>query len=469
MSTTSDGRDSNLMDFDSAAGDEPISAGKRKFNESELMESLKNLTEEQIQQIIGITKKYSTDKSNQTKNLSTSEVDKDNQGFTTVVYKHRKKSPPQKEQAIPQTTVHKNYSDKMREIKNKEYAYLFYINTATSINTRIQMADIWNIARPTNKDVILKTKKGFLLKSDSPKVILVNTLKLLQKHEKILSFVETTAYQTNNKEKTIPKQTYSCVITSLEKEISDDAIAEHLQNSHLEFHYCKRIISRATNQPTHFVRIITFNIGTYETLLTQGLFYKSRHYAVYTSSPPPPAPIPCSKCLKFTHVTVDCTEPVKCSKCGENHTTDKCKTTLLPKCSSCGSEDHQAWSFKCPKRPTRPIEGIPNLPVKTLNRKSSEIQDQAKTETRIHSPVTVHDMIVNTYVNKLNKPKNSNREELIEKLRKKFIIEYRIETSVTFVGNNWIYILMFDMELEDFNSPTEILPGKNNVQVRTST
>lgn len=190
------------------------------------------------------------------------------------------------------------------------------------------------------------------------------------------------------------------------------------------------------------------------------------HYAVYTSAPPPPAPLPCAKCLEFTHKTADCSTPIKCFKCGENHVTSKCKSELPPKCIKCGSTEHQAWAFQCPQRPKQPIEGIPNLPVKTLNKKSREITNADKKTSRIHNPLTIHDVIINTYVDELNKPESMNRDELLKKLRQKFISQFNIETTVSFVGNNWIYILMFDLEENNESSPTEPIPGKNNSQVQ---
>nr|CAI5841214.1 unnamed protein product [Callosobruchus analis] len=156
-----------------------------------------------------------------------------------------------------------------------------------------------------------------------------------------------------------------------------------------------------------------------------------RHYAIFPSAPPPPAPIPCSKCLLFTHKTEQCTTPIKCLKCGEQHATAKCKTELPVKCNVCGSTDHQAWAFQCPKRPTKPLEGIPNLPVKTLNKTSRQIVNEEKKKSRIHEPLTVHDMIINTYVEELNHPGNTDREDILRKLRQKFIRHYNIETTVS--------------------------------------
>jgi hypothetical protein len=62
-------------------------------------------------------------------------------------------------------------------------------------------------------------------------------------------------------------------------------------------------------------------------------------------------------------------------------------------------------------------------------------------------------MIINTYIAKLNNPKNTDRQELVTKLRKKFKTEYNIDTTAVFSGNR-LYILMFDLELPHSTSPT---------------
>ena len=73
-------------------------------------------------------------------------------------------------------------------------------------------------------------------------------------------------------------------------------------------------------------------------------------------------------------------------------------------------------------------------------------------------------MIISTYITKLNKEKNRDREELLRKLRKRFTTQYNIDTVATFSGNR-LYILMFDPDEPLITSPTEPIPGKNNVQV----
>jgi DNA topoisomerase IB len=67
-------------------------------------------------------------------------------------------------------------------------------------------------------------------------------------------------------------------------------------------------------------------------------------------------------------------------------------------------------------------------------------------------------MIIDTYIDKINNPKHTNREELIQKLRKKFIKQYNIDTSAVFSGNR-LYILMFDINSPQSISPTEPTHG----------
>lgn len=209
--------------------------------------------------------------------------------------------------------------------------------------------------------------------------------------------------------------------------------------------YCKRITSRATGNLTSLIRIITGCLQSYEKLLNEGVFYKNKHYAVYPSSPPPPLPIPCAKCMEFTHTTENCGNPIKCSKCFGQHYTNNCTSTLAAKCTSCQSEEHMAWSPKCPKRPTAPITGIPNAKIKSINKLSAEIDSNITNNNRVHKAITIHDHIITTYVNKLNKNGNNDRQHLIDKLKKRFINNYRIDTAIVFSGNS-IYIFMFDLD-----------------------
>lgn len=377
----------------------------------------------------------------------------------------RKTNPINQTTNYPQKTANTNFSFKMKGIQHSDYQNLYYIMVNNEkIKDRIEMSNLWNTKNSKNTDVILKTKLGYLLKSNNSKEKLQKTLEELKEQDKILSFKETKA-NNNQVPRTEPKQTYSVVIASMEKNISNEEIEVFLKSNNFQFRYCKRIISRNFNTPTGYIRIITEHTKTFEELLSNGLFFKNRHYAVYPSNPPDPTPIPCNICLRFDHTTNQCNNTPKCTKCQGIHKTTTCKSKEPPKCLACGDDSHQAWSLKCPRHPKKPIDGIPNAIIKPLNRKSRNIEDPKKKLTRIHSSITIHDVIINTYIRKINKPKNIDREELIQKLKKRFMNEYNIDTTAIFSGNR-IYILMFDMEDPEGDSPTEPIATQNNRQIQ---
>lgn len=358
-----------------------------------------------------------------------------------------------------QKATNKNYSPLMNGIIHKKYKHMFHLSAEANC-TRMQFTDLWAKLFPHARDEIIKTKAGFLLKTDTDENEILLVLDKLISMSKIQSYKEASP---NRKTPTASAgPSYSVVIGSVEQEIADTVISEHLNKLNLEHRYCKRITSAATNKPTTLIRIITGTQSTCETLLKDGLFFKYRHYPVYTSKPPPPTPKPCSKCLAFTHTTEMCNAPMKCAKCFGNHALYKCTSTLPPKCTSCNSEEHQAWSHKCPNRPTAPIQGIPNVKIKSLNKKSHEISDNKK-KSRIHGPVTIHDTIINTYINELNNTTNNDREDLIIKLRKRFIDNFNLDTTAIFSGNR-VYILIFELDVENAISPTEPINDTNNIQ-----
>lgn len=359
----------------------------------------------------------------------------------------------------------KNYSTRMLEISKAEYKHLFYLAVDENLITdRIKMADEWNKKFPNSTDIVIKTKLGYLIKSNNEKEKLIKVLEEM-KNEKVISGHKETKPYIQGKVRTEPQQSFSVIITGVEKNIKDEEISQHLNELNLKHRFCRRITSRAFNTPTTYIRIITGEATTSEKLLNDGLFFKNRHYLVYTSHPPEPMPVPCSKCCQFDHITEKCTQQVKCNKCNGNHKTTQCKTNLAPKCSACGSEEHLAWSTKCPKHPKKPIEGIPNVTIRTLNKKTREIEDLHKKSNRIHAPLTIHDDIINTYTRKLNKPKNTNRDELLDKLKRRFLSQYKIDTTAVFSGNR-IYILMFDVEDPNEPSPTEPVDNNINRQVQ---
>lgn len=362
-------------------------------------------------------------------------------------------------------TTTKNFSTRMNEINNINYNHLFYLNVDANIVTdRIQMADKWNGKFPNSHDIVIKTKIGYLIKSNTDKKKLIKALEEMINEKILIKYKETKPFIRGN-ERIEPQQTYSVVIKGVEKNIKDEDISNHLNGLSLKHRFCRRIISKVYNTPTTFIRIITGEATTSERLLNEGMFFKNRHYLVFPSHPPDPTPMPCSKCHQFDHTSENCTQQLKCSKCQGTHKTANCKTNLPPKCTACGAEDHLAWSTKCPRHPKKPIEGIPNVTIKPLNRKSREIEEIHKKSSRIHAPITTHDDIINTYIRKLNKPKNINREELLYKLKKRFMSQYKIDTTAVFSGNR-VYILMFDMDEPNEPSPTEPVDTNNIRQVQ---
>lgn len=349
-----------------------------------------------------------------------------------------------------------NYSTKMLAITKKEYKHLFYLSTTKNM-TRVEFADIWNDQHSEKSDVIVKTSKGFLLKTDNNKNKIKEILSSMVQSKVLTTFKET---QGNMKPADITfTATYSCVIASVERDIPDEEISQHLTNEGIIHRFCKRIKSQATNNWTTLIRIITGDLNSFEKLLNYGLPYKYKVYPVFPSKAPDPLPVPCGKCSQFTHTTDQCPNPIICQKCKGKHHTNSCTTSLPEKCAACNSEDHQAWSTKCPKRPLKPIEGIPSMKIKTLNKISKEIHSKQAKKSRIHEPLTIHDHIIETYVTNLNENHNIERQELINKLKKRFVDLFRIDTTAVFSGNR-LYILMFDLdEPANNDSPTEPADG----------
>lgn len=390
------------------------------------------LTNAEINNIIGTTQKTQT-----YKNLSTE---------TNSISSNTHKNTSQNNNSKPTN----NYSLQMQNILNQPYRNMYYLTTTRDF-TRTQIADFWTARNPQSKDIILKTSKGFLLKTNMEKATAINCLKSLKQSQILEEFQETnTKRQPPNKTR---NATFACVITTVEQDVEDIKIKEHLEANNYELRYCKRITSRATGKLTQLIRIITGHFASFQKLLNEGVFYKNRYYPVHPSTPPEPTPAPCAKCSLFTHVTEQCNTPLTCRKCQGKHHTNDCTSPLPEKCMACNSEEHQAWSAKCPKRPVKPIEGIPNARIKSMNKKSNEIDNSTTKNSRIHSPMTFHDHIIETYTKKLNKPKYSNRQELIIQLKKRFINLYNIDTTVVFSGNN-MYILMFDLDKPNTTSPT---------------
>lgn len=269
MSDTSDG----LMDTDDDSTEwktQKSRGDKRK----RIHRKLENLSQPQIKQIIGIedrSKKTKADKSTPQK-ASTSKH------YTTHKNTHSTRNkntteniaiPPRDNTQTNNSTTaplnrdldnskkHKNFSAKMNEIINRNFKHLFYISADENL-TRTAISDIWEKEIPNSEDVIFKTKKGFLLKSNQEKNKINQILLKLTQNKKISNFQETTSLNTRQTT-TITTNSYSAVIGSVEHEIQDKEISDFLNKLNINHRYCRRIISKATNSPTLLIRVITSN------------------------------------------------------------------------------------------------------------------------------------------------------------------------------------------------------------------
>lgn len=356
--------------------------------------------------------------------------------------------------ATSQTSTTTPTTNNQRRLPSFSYAFLV---TAKPAVTRVQLAIRWEELN-TNMDIIIKQCDHFLIKTNNENQA-TETLQRLQKENLITTFkqhktdtkITTQQFRTNRS----VTPSYSVVATGVDLDITDEMFLRHLEKMDLQIRFCKRIISRERNNPTLLVRLITGDLKTYEKLMNDRIVhFLGRVFRIVESKPPPPIPAPCSKCNSFDHRSEDCKTPIKCNKCLGRHSTSTCSSPLPVKCVACNSDDHAAWSLKCPKRPTAPIEGIPNVRIKCLNKRTAEVSETVTKESRIHKPITTHDFIINTYKHEINKTTNINREELLKKLRKQFTEDYDIDTSVVFFGGH-MYILMFDLLLPNRQSATE--------------
>lgn len=361
--------------------------------------------------------------------------------------------------ASTHTTTHSsNNSTHIKSNSINKFKNLIYFDTINNIS-RVDVANIWEEMAPNSNDVIIKTTNNFILKSNTDLNDLKNIFNSLIDKKHISKYTvaspSSNIQSVNINNKTINSSvSFSAVIASLEAEIHEDEIANYLKNNNLTFRYCKRIISRATGKPTMMVRLITHCTKSFERVLSDGIFFKYRHYRAFPSKSPPPISIPCAKCGLFVHTTDKCQAAVKCNKCDGNHSTSKCTSPLPIKCAACGANDHSAWSTKCPKHPKEPVPGLPLSKIRPVNKKSFEMPSNVTSQSRIHAPITTHDLIVNTYIKELNNPIHFNRDEILSKLKRRFIESFKIDTTAVFSGN-YVYIFMFDLLDPSAISPTE--------------
>ncbi|KAG8236222.1 hypothetical protein J437_LFUL016620 [Ladona fulva] len=107
---------------------------------------------------------------------------------------------------------------------------------------------------------------------------------------------------TTPRTKTAPRDpTFTAVIKGIPLDIAEEEVEQELQETGIKFNRCRRIISRATNSPTSFFRIISSHQPSIAKLLR----------------------------------AVECRAPQQC-------------------CANCGSTSHPTTDWTCPRRPAAP-------------------------------------------------------------------------------------------------------------------
>jgi hypothetical protein len=107
-----------------------------------------------------------------------------------------------------------------------------------------------------------------------------------------------------------------------------------------------RIISRKTNHPTSFIRVLKTDKGTVDSMLIDGVEMYGRFFTCETSRPPTPTPLQCPRWFQFGHGQAECTNKPIYPKCPEKHPPNKC-SDKEPSCLHCKGT-HPAWSRSCP-------------------------------------------------------------------------------------------------------------------------
>lgn len=180
------------------------------------------------------------------------------------------------------------------------------------------------------------------------------------------------------------KPTFSCVITGVDLDITVDEVKAELTASSLLFTNVWRIKSRANDQLTRLVRVVTDHQSTLDRLLSAGFFLFSSHHRVEPSRPPPAQPNQCYVCQEF-HAPGVCKKPVVCGLCTQNHPTRACTTPQEShKCATCAG-NHPTMAAKCPQRPKEAVSLEKAAPLRIVEYEEAEKKDAPATTP--HAPI----------------------------------------------------------------------------------
>jgi hypothetical protein len=151
------------------------------------------------------------------------------------------------------------------------------------------------------------------------------------------------------------KPTFSVVVRGVPQDISAEEIVTLCPS--LSTVKAWRIVSRKSNRPTSFIRVLTTDKLTVD---------YGRTFECETSHPPTPTLLQCPRSFQFGHGQAECTNKAICPKCPESHPPNRCPAKE-PSCSSCNGP-HPAWSRACPSfKDILVTDETPVLPVKIID------------------------------------------------------------------------------------------------------
>lgn len=184
---------------------------------------------------------------------------------------------------------------------------------------------------------------------------------------------------------------FSCVARGVEMDVTSEDVMDALANQGITVTRAWRIRSKATDQETRLIRILTPSQTSLDSLLTKGLQMFNHIYKVEPSNPPKPQPIQCGRCLKFNHSTSDCPDMKSvCGTCGGDHNSIHCKPNAPLKCNNCGG-DHHASAWKCTARPREASGPEAAAPLRTTDAPATQDQTsnpETQTQTIIRFTIT---------------------------------------------------------------------------------
>lgn len=204
----------------------------------------------------------------------------------------------------------------------------------------------------------------------------------------------------------IPQKTrsrnFSVVACGINPEIQIKDIEEELKEQEYSPTQTKRLISRATNNPTWKVKITFEDKEQQQTLIKQGLYlgYSKHKTEEYNE---PPQVTQCFKCQLFGHTHHTCKNQTRCLRCGENHRVKECpEQKENTKCANC-SGSHAALYKGCPKFKEAKTEAINKQQVQrtyanvTKAAPKIEITNKIATEEKLNITTFVIELVQYTF------------------------------------------------------------------------